>query len=93
MRYGLTLLLLLGMAVAQQVELGAGSYVTRRPADIIDPPPTIFRSGWEGPAPTNRWWSSLLWTAFSETLYAGPSQPLRKIVGGGSIISAGRLVT
>ncbi|MBS3933597.1 MAG: hypothetical protein KGZ35_04510 [Truepera sp.] len=72
MRYSLALLLLLGLAVAQQVEPGAGGYVTRRPADIIDPPATIFRSGWEGPAPTNRWWSSLLWTAFSETLYAGP---------------------
>lgn len=55
-----------------QVDLGAGGYVTERPANIIDPPSQLYRTGWDGPAPTNRWWSSLLWTAFSEPIYAGP---------------------
>ncbi|ADI15212.1 glycosyl hydrolase [Truepera radiovictrix] len=54
------------------VGLGAGGYVTERPPNIIDPPDTPYRDAWEGPVPTNRWWSSLLWTAFSEPIYAGP---------------------
>ncbi|MDQ3397754.1 MAG: glycosyl hydrolase, partial [Deinococcota bacterium] len=72
MKAFLALLLLLGSAVAQ-VELGAGGYVTERPADIVDPPEDIYRGeGLTGPVPTNRWWSSLVWTAFSEPIYAGP---------------------
>jgi endoglucanase Acf2 len=56
-----------------QVELGAGGYVIERPANIVDPPEVIYRSdALTGPVPTNRWWSSLVWTPFSEPLYAGP---------------------
>jgi endoglucanase Acf2 len=56
-----------------QVVLGAGGYVTERPANIVDPPESIYRAeGLTGPVPTNRWWSSLLWAPFSDPIYAGP---------------------
>jgi endoglucanase Acf2 len=68
----LALFLFLGGVVAQ-VERGAGGYVTERPANIVDPPEVIYRGeGLTGSVLTNRWWSSLIWTAFSEPLYAGP---------------------
>ncbi len=53
--------------------LGAGGYVTERPANIVEPPEVIYRSeGLTGPVPTNRWWSSLVWAPFSDPIYAGP---------------------
>lgn len=69
------LALLAGGGAAAQVELptGAGSLLERAPAQIRLPPRTIHRTdSLTGPAPSNRWWSSLLWDRYSLPVFADP---------------------
>ena len=52
---------------AKVVRLGAGSYRIGLPRGVKGPPPTIYRTEQcQGPMPTNDWWSSVAWLAFSE---------------------------
>jgi len=55
------------------VKLGLGSYTTVLPPGAKEPPPAIYKTAdVKGPLPTNQWWSSLLWSKFSEPQYAHP---------------------
>ena len=55
------------------VKLGLGSYTTVLPPGAKEPPPPIYKTAdVKGPLPTNQWWSSLLWSKFSEPQYAHP---------------------
>jgi endoglucanase Acf2 len=59
---------------AENVEFsGAGSYLTKPPKGVKEPPPTIYKTeNVKGPMPTNDWWSSLAWLPLSEPMYAHP---------------------
>ena len=55
------------------VKVGLGSYATQAPAGAKGPPETVWKTdAVKGPLPTNRWWSSLLWTKHSLPQYAHP---------------------
>ena len=55
------------------VKTGAGGYATELPAGAKEPPSNVFKTdNVRGPLPTNRWWSSLLWTKYSQPQYAHP---------------------
>lgn len=60
-------------AQAASVDAGAGSYTTVAPADRKVPVRTTFvTDAVSAPLPTNDWWSSLLWTKYSEAMFAHP---------------------
>ncbi len=65
---------LAGTATAQDgLPTGAGSLLERAPAQIRLPQREIWRTDdWSGPAPSNRWWSSLLWDRYSLPVWADP---------------------
>ncbi|MCY9514595.1 glycosyl hydrolase [Paenibacillus apiarius] len=53
--------------------LGAGSYSTLPPDGAKNAQTDIYRTErMTGPMPTNRWWSSLAWKAYSEAQYPHP---------------------
>ncbi|MBM4033849.1 MAG: glycoside hydrolase family 81 [Planctomycetes bacterium] len=55
------------------VKVGLGSYATQPPPGAKGPPEQVWKTeGVKGPLPTNRWWSSLLWTKHSLPQYAHP---------------------
>ncbi len=62
------------LAGAQQpAGLEPGSLLERPPAQIRLPQQEIWRSAeLSGPAPTNRWWSSLLWDRYSLPVFSDP---------------------
>ncbi len=60
-------------AESSTIVVGAGSYTTVRPEPIQPLPEAIFRTDEvDGPMVTNQWWSSLVWQAFSQPLFAHP---------------------
>lgn len=77
-------LLLLGLAAAMAacsaanaaegiVKVGLGSYATQPPQGAKGPPEQVWKTdAVKGPLPTNRWWSSLLWTKHSLPQFAHP---------------------
>jgi endoglucanase Acf2 len=55
------------------VNLGLGSYTIQLPPGAKEPPEPVYKTAdIKGPLPTNQWWSSLLWSKFSEPQYAHP---------------------
>jgi len=55
------------------VRVGLGSYATQAPPGAKGPPEQVWRTdAVKGPLPTNRWWSSLLWTRHSLPQFAHP---------------------
>jgi len=55
------------------VKVGLGSYATQAPSGAKGPPEQVWKTeGVKGPLPTNRWWSSLLWTKHSLPQFAHP---------------------
>ncbi len=70
-----TLLSLVDLSPAGEpvVKLGAGSYTTVLPKGAKTPPATIYATeNVRGKMPTNDWWSSLAWLAYSERHYPHP---------------------
>ncbi|QLG49514.1 glycosyl hydrolase [Natrinema halophilum] len=66
---------LAGVASASSHEQrGNGGYRTSLPPDASEPQETIWTTSNFGddPVPTNDWWSSLVWNAFSERVFAQP---------------------
>ncbi|WP_160397762.1 glycosyl hydrolase [Paenibacillus sp. MMS18-CY102] len=60
-------------AEAASVSVGAGSYTTTLPAGQTGPPGTIYKtSNVTGAMPTNDWWSSLAWKAYSDVMFPHP---------------------
>lgn len=60
-------------AAQQPGGLAPGSLLQRAPAQIRLPQRDIWRtSELTGPAPSNRWWSSLLWDRYSLPVYSDP---------------------
>jgi endoglucanase Acf2 len=67
------LLLLPIPALADIIPIGSGSYTTDLPKNAGHPPQEIYQTeNIHGKMPTNRWWSSLAWTAFSDRQYPHP---------------------
>ena len=57
----------------QTVSLGPGSYSTQRPESCKPLPEEIFKvDSFEGPTPTNQWYSSLVWDKFSNNFFPHP---------------------
>ena len=55
------------------MKLGLGSYAAQAPPGAKGPPEKVWKTeGVKGPLPTNRWWSSLLWTKHSLPQFAHP---------------------
>ncbi len=53
--------------------LGKGSFATQLPAGAAAPQTKVYKTArLTGAMPTNRWWSSLAWVPFSETLFPHP---------------------
>ncbi len=63
-----------GQSSAQLLPAGSpASLLQSAPAQIRLPQREIWRTDdWSGPAPTNRWWSSLLWERYSMPVWADP---------------------
>ncbi|WP_254273136.1 glycosyl hydrolase [Haloarcula marina] len=62
-----------GLASAQEVGVGNGSYVTTAPSGEGTPQGTQYTtSNVEAPIPTNDWWSTLLWFQYSNPMFAHP---------------------
>ncbi len=60
-------------AAAQIVRLGAGSYTTALPAGAKEPQVQPYVApGDHRPVPTNRWWSSLVFSQFSNQMFPHP---------------------
>jgi endoglucanase Acf2 len=81
---------------ADVVAVGRGSYAATLPAKRAGPPQEVFKTAIvSGPLPTNRWWSSVLWSRFSERQYPHPLA-VRAVESGlqiyypGSRLTAGR---
>ncbi|MBE3097987.1 MAG: glycoside hydrolase family 81 [Planctomycetes bacterium] len=54
-------------------KVGLGSYATQLPQGAKEPPAPVYKTAdVRPPLPTNQWWSSLLWTKYSEPQYAHP---------------------
>jgi len=61
------------MGAGGVVKVGLGSYATQAPAGAKGPPELMWKTdAVKGPLPTNRWWSSLLWTKHSLPQFAHP---------------------
>ena len=61
------------VAAPQIVSLGKGSYSTQRPESCKPLPTEIFKvDSFEGPTPTNQWYSSLVWDKFSNNFFPHP---------------------
>jgi len=55
------------------VQAGAGWYLTDRPRPCKELPDTIYRTAEaKGPVMTGQWWSSPVWQAYSQPLFAHP---------------------
>ena len=55
------------------VSVGAGSYTTRLPAGAKEPAtPPYVTAGRTRPTPTNDWWSSLVFSRFSNQMFPHP---------------------
>ncbi|WP_127531831.1 glycosyl hydrolase [Paenibacillus kobensis] len=64
---------LAGQASAATVAVGAGSYTTTLPAGQTGPQGAIYKtSNITGAMPTNDWWSSLAWKAYSDVMFPHP---------------------
>jgi endoglucanase Acf2 len=60
-------------ALAATVTVGAGSYTTTLPAGQTGPQGMIYKtSNVTGAMPTNDWWSSLAWKAYSDVMFPHP---------------------
>ncbi|WP_435165842.1 glycosyl hydrolase [Paenibacillus glycanilyticus] len=60
-------------AAAATIAVGAGSYTNSLPAGQTGPPATIYKtSNVTGAMPTNDWWSSLAWKAYSDVMFPHP---------------------
>src|SRR5210317_1609446 len=66
-------LLLSCTAIAAEVNVGLGSYLTNIPGGVGSPPATIYKTAnVTGAMPTNDWWSSLAWSQYSSKHFAHP---------------------
>ncbi len=55
------------------VRVGRGGYTTVLPAGQYGPRPGVFKTErLTGAVPTNKWWSSVLWTTYSQPMYPHP---------------------
>ncbi|MGE5588372.1 MAG: glycosyl hydrolase [Clostridia bacterium] len=55
------------------VKIGRGSYTTALPTGQYGPPVEVFKTeNLQGAVPTNKWWSSVLWTKYSHAMYPHP---------------------
>jgi len=55
------------------VKVGLGGYAAQAPPGAKGPPELVWKTeNVKGPLPTNRWWSSLLWTRHSLPQFAHP---------------------
>ena len=80
-------------ARAQVVKAGAGGYLTVRPRPCKALPETIHKTAdLKGPILTGQWWSSLVWRAHSQPLFAHPLV-LRCTEGGLTVGYPGSRVT
>ncbi|MFC5368953.1 glycosyl hydrolase [Salinirubrum litoreum] len=62
-----------GLASAQEVSVGNGSYVTTVPSGEGSPQDTQYTTAnVSAPIPTNDWWSTLLWFQYSNPMFAHP---------------------
>lgn len=61
-------------SASNHVPVGNGSYTTALPSGAQAPQDAVWTTtGFgDGPVPTNDWWSSLVWNAFSENMFAQP---------------------
>ncbi|GAB3673182.1 glycosyl hydrolase [Halopiger thermotolerans] len=62
------------VSASDHVSVGNGSYTTTLPAGATAPQDAIWTTSRFGdaPVPTNDWWSSLVWNAFSENMFSQP---------------------
>ncbi|WP_335872272.1 glycosyl hydrolase [Bacillus sp. 2205SS5-2] len=69
-------------AFAGEVNLGAGSYSTIKPAGVNDVQPTIYKTNnVTGAMPTNDWWSSTAWEQHSNAQYPHPLAMINQAEG------------
>ncbi len=62
-----------GRADDSIIRVGMGSYATALPPGVREPQDKISKTeNFQGPVPTNRWWSSLAWMDFSERQFPHP---------------------